>query len=555
MSILACDPTSSRQATKDSLNDPLNVAYQANLFLRTALDQASEGIMILQPFFDEDIGPKVLLGNTKLAAMIGVDPQVGLRGQHLLQIVATQNEGHELLQAMQKAAAQGGAGQWEGDLKTAYGVGHKRCQWRIRAVQDDHGRLQNYTLTVSPVAAAQSFVPKHMSSIEADDTRRLRNDNLASLSLGVLHDLNNLLGIMMTNLSIVARLAEKDEEISRHVEESLAAAHQAREFTTQTMRMAKDLPEHKEAIEITKLIRETARVSQSGSGVKLHLHLPKDLWWSVVDRVKITQVVQNLIINGIQAMKNCGYMDVIARNVIVPAGHSLLPQGPHVEILVRDRGCGMTPDVLEKVLKEGYTTKPNGNGIGLTTCRRIIEEHSGKLNISSMKDIGTEVTFWLPATRPQLVPVTAAKPQRPVLMEGAGSILVVDDEPRLRKVVVSVLKQCGYRVYEAESGEEAVTAYRHLMRHNDEVDLVIMDLTLKGGLTGEDALNEIKALNSEAKIIASSGGLVDETRQQYMDLGFCDILPKPYLAPDISVIVHRHVMQERTKRAQKAWAA
>jgi signal transduction histidine kinase/ActR/RegA family two-component response regulator len=550
MSALTSETPSTRNWVSEGATDPFRAAQQANAYLRTALDQASEGIMILQPEYEQGMGPKIMLSNTPMAALVGAEPQAGLRGRFLTQLVGSRSEAEDLMKSLRTASKQGGAA-WEGDLKTLLGQGTIPCHWKIRAVQDEHGRLLNFTVTVTSkhVAKSRSAAAIQTPNGEADDARRLRNDNLATLSLGVLHDLNNLLGIMMTNLSVASRLAPGHRDMERYIEEALAAAQQARSFTMQTMRMAKDIPTVREAADIASLIRETARVAQSGSGVHLHMHLPKDLWWSVVDSAKITQVLQNLIINGIQAMGNNGYMDVIARNVIVPAGHGLLPSGPHVEILVRDRGCGMAPDILSKVMKGSFTTKVDGNGIGLGTCRRIVEEHTGKLHVSSMKDVGTEVTFWLPATQAQLAPKLPRNNSQGSLQSGVGTVLVVDDEPRLRHVVVAVLKQCGYRVYEASSGEEAIASYRHLMRHENEADLVIMDLTLKGGIDGEDALKEILALNPTAKVVASSGGLVYETKQSYLNLGFCDILPKPYLAPDVSEVVHRQLVGKKSLAA------
>ena len=544
MSILAYDSPSARQNTSIGSSSKLSEQEQLNAHLKTALDQASEGIMILQPVF-EALGPKIILSNARMSAMVGAEPKQGLSGRFITQLVASKEEADDLITALRRAAKHGGAA-WEGSLKTLFGNGIQVCEWRIRAVQDEHGVLENFTLSVSPLTKVQEVSISPMAMPEIDDERRMRNDNLATLSLGVLHDLNNLLGIMMTNLSVAERLSPKEAEIGAYISEALAAAQQARKFTAQTMRMAKDLPVHHEAADLVDLIRETSRVAQSGSGVQLHMHLPKDLWWSVVDTAKITQVLQNLIINGIQAMDNTGHMDVLARNVIVPQGHALLPAGPHVEILVRDRGNGMSPEVLERVMKGSFTTKAEGNGIGLTTCRRIVEEHKGKIHLSSMKDIGTEVTLWLPATKPQEVTATPVATSK-TLMHGVGSVLVVDDESRLRQVITAVLKQCGYRVYEASTGEEAITTYRSLMRQEGEVDLVIMDLTLKGGLSGEDALHAIKSLNPAAKVVASSGSLVDESLKGCLEQGFCDVLPKPYLAPDISALVHRHLMSRDSK--------
>jgi CheY-like chemotaxis protein len=228
---------------------------------------------------------------------------------------------------------------------------------------------------------------------------------------------------------------------------------------------------------------------------------------------------------------------------MVPTGHMKLAAGPYVEVLVRDRGCGMDPQDVERALHESFTNKPNGNGLGLTTCRRIIQDHDGHITVSSMKNVCTEVVFWLPATHPRELAaqgvITGPKQNR----TGLGNVMVVDDEDQLRKIVHVVLKRCGYRVFEVASGEEAVSAYRHLMRQNEEVDVVIMDLTLKGGLDGEEAARGILALNPDAKIVASSGGLLSEARASYIARGFCEILPKPYLTDQITDVVHSVIHQ------------
>jgi CheY-like chemotaxis protein len=424
---------------------------------------------------------------------------------------------------------------------------------------DEHARVYNYTLTLAPVVQAATIQPfggmRGIATPRAEaDPHRLRNDNIAELAPGILHDIRHALGIIMTNLSEATRVLPGHTEFGQHVDEALAAAQQASDFAMQALRMTKDLPEQREAADMAALVRNTGRISQSGSGVNLHMSLPRDLWWAVVDAARIAQVLQNLILNGIQAMNNQGHMDVLARNVMVPAGHESLPPGPYVEVLVRDRGCGMDPHDVQRALHEPFTNKPNGNGLGLTTCRRIIEDHHGHITVSSMKNVCTEVVFWLPATQPREVMAQRAIAAPKHHRTGLGNILVVDDEEKLRKIVHVVLKRCGYRVFEAASGDEAVTAYRHLMRHNEEADVVIMDLTLKGGLDGEEAARGILALNPRAKIIASSGGMLAESRASYLARGFCEILPKPYLTDQISEAVHG-VLNSRAEAVQVPSAA
>ncbi|RBP41375.1 signal transduction histidine kinase [Roseimicrobium gellanilyticum] len=545
MSALAVENYRSRTGTPaEPTADPVRAAHMANSFLRTALDQASEGIMIVAPGLQHNLGPRILLHNTRMAALVGAEPRTGLCDRFITQLAATEEEATDLLRVLRATVKQGGAAQWEGGLRTLFGGKVVRCIWRIRAVMDEHGRVYNYTLSVTQ-APAPSAVERNGYALEGvmSDSRRLRNDNLATMAVGVFHDLNNLLGIMMTNLSEAAMITPPQGQVSSHVDEALAAARQACDFVKETMRMAKDMPENRSASDVAQIIRMTARITQSGSGVNLHMSLPKDLWWAVVDAPRISQVLQNLILNGIQAMNNHGHMDVLARNIVAPQGHHSLRPGPYVEILVRDRGCGMDPADAARALNESFTRKPNGNGVGLTTCKHIITEHGGQIAVSSMKNVGTEVMFWLPATQP-LQGKDAAPVAPPRLKSGLGTILVVDDEERLRKVVHAVLKRCGYRVFEASSGEEAVQAYRQLMRQNDDVDIVIMDLTLKGTLTGEKAMMEICAMDPSAKVIASSGGMLEESREGFLSQGFCDVLPKPYLAADVSNVVHQVLMKD-----------
>lgn len=547
MSALAVENHRSRTGNPaEPMVDPVRAAHMANSFLRTALDQASEGIMIVAPGLQHHLGPRILLHNTRMAALVGAEPRTGLCDRFITQLAASESEAAELLRVLRCTVKQGGAAQWEGGLRTLFGGKVVRCIWRIRAVMDEHGRVYNYTLAVtqSPAGAVsdRNGFPSAQGGM-VDDSRRLRNDNLATMAVGVFHDLNNLLGIMMTNLSEAAMITPAQGDVGGHVDEALAAARQACDFVKETMRMAKDMPENRTPSDMAQVIRMTARITQSGSGVNLHMSLPKDLWWAVVDAPRISQVLQNLILNGIQAMNNHGHMDVLARNIVAPQGHHALLPGPYVEILVRDRGCGMDPADARRALNESFTRKPNGNGVGLTTCKHIITEHGGQIAVSSMKNVGTEVMFWLPATQP-LQGKDAAPVSPPRLRSGLGTILVVDDEERLRKVVHAVLKRCGYRVFEASSGEEAVQVYRQLMRQYDDVDLVIMDLTLKGSLTGEQAAKEICALDPAAKVVASSGGMLEESRAGFMSQGFCAILPKPYLATDVSNVVHQVLMKD-----------
>jgi CheY-like chemotaxis protein len=163
-----------------------------------------------------------------------------------------------------------------------------------------------------------------------------------------------------------------------------------------------------------------------------------------------------------------------------------------------------------------------------------------------MVGTGTEFTFFLPATH--LPPAVKKSHAGQSLVSGQGTILLVDDEPELLMATAAVLRRCGYHVYAANSGEQAVVYYQQLARADQPADAVIMDLTLVGGLSGEEAMREIRAYDPRAKIIASSGDLLDQMRVELLAKGFAEVLPKPYVAATLSETVHR-VLNMSTRRA------
>ena len=542
MPAITLDTPFMKTANLDPTVDQLKAA---NFFLRTALDQIPDGVIILQPGALQGLGPKILFSNARMMEMVGADAAKGLKDRFVTQLVASQYEADELLLALH-TAEQGGFSLWEGDLIKLHGPRSERAMWRIKAVKNSHGQVLNYTVYVSLAAAAVAgpgetshpALPEP-SSIKSDvqDARRLRNDNLAAMARGIVHNINNLVCVISGHLSLAATEASAESEVGKHVSEALAATQRAKAFTTQALRLAKDLPPKREPTELSSLIRETARVAQSGSGVLIHLGLPKDLWTAVVDAAQISQVLQNLIINGIQAMHGAGHMDVLARNVELKEQNGRLAPGSYVEVTVRDRGCGMSAETLQRLFIEPFTTKPNGNGIGLTTCRDFIDEHQGDIRVSSALNIGTEFTFYLLASSHR--PAVMAPKTNLDLVMGSGTVMICDDEVSLRKITAAILKRCGYRVYEASTGEEAVCCFQQLLRSGDEVDVVIMDITLRGGINGEEAAAEILAINPSAKLIACSGDIVDESRHAFLAKGFTDILPKPYEASDLADVLHQ----------------
>lgn len=536
-------PLSEGPARQDPGTEQLKIA---NYYLRLALDQVQEGLIIIETSPLEAAGPKVIFSNAPAACLLGADPGKGLRGLQLTDLLNAEADAQALLAALRQST-DGGSAECECQLKTFYGGAPRPCRWTIRAVFNSMKRLLNFTITFAPLPAAETGEPAAPAA-KGDDldtqSERLRTENLAALAKGIAHDVNNLLGPIAARLSEIIPNLPPESPLAKELTLAFAGLKRAKQFTSQVVKASRATPGRREPADLGMMIHETVQLSQAGSNVSVRVHVPDDLDWVVADPVMINQVLQNLIMNGIQAMPNGGYLDVEAKGLTVAPGKDMiLKPGRYVEIIVRDRGTGIAPEHLERLFHEVFTTKANGNGIGLTTCKRIIDDHGGDIQVSSKLNIGTEFRIRLPAIpRPQNAPAQTKSEAlaAPIpLQRGTGTVLIVDDEDELRRIAGSILKKCGYRVFDCDNGEQAIDTYRRLSRLNETPDVVLMDLTLKGGMSGTETLHEILRFDPSARVVVTSGSVNEEVQVAFLEQGFVDVLAKPYEAGELSQKVHK----------------
>lgn len=522
----------------------------ANHYLRVALDQVTEGVIMLDVGPLEGTGPRVLYSNVPIACMVGVEPGKGLRGLHLADLFTSERDVVAMLGAL-KDASEGGGAECQAQIQTFYSRGSRLCTCRVKALHDSMKRLMNFTVMIQPVPNefnAQPAPTAQQPKREDLDTQtdRLRTENLAAMAQGIAHDVNNLLGPITAQLSLVLPQIDPNSELGQTLDSVLAAVRRAKQFTSQVVKTAKAKHSTKQPTDLGEIIQDTVKLAQAGSNVQVRMKIAEDLKRTLADPIRITQVMQNLVLNGIQAMPTGGYMDVEARNTEVRLGQdSSLRPGMYVEITVRDRGCGIAPENLRRLFQESFTTKADGNGIGLTTCKRFVDEHQGTIRVDSTLRVGTEFRIYLPAMDAQAVAAmpTPAKPATKslTLRPGSGKVMIVDDEMHIRRVAASILKRCGYQVYECDNGEAAVRTYEQMARSHQPLDVVLMDLTLKGGMEGLEASRAIWKFDPGARIIVSSGSVTDDVQRTFLDQGFFAILPKPYEAGELSEAVYTAV--------------
>ncbi|MES2594095.1 MAG: ATP-binding protein [Verrucomicrobiota bacterium] len=547
-------PDTLRPETLAELEASLDQMKTANYFLRVALDQVPEGLLIIEPEASGVNGPQILFSNAAAAVLVGVEPDKGLRGMTLNDLAVGHTDANILLQSLNLAVENGGTHECECRLQNFYGNEPKLCRWRVRAVFNSLRKLLNFTLLVSPAPMVSAAAAKTMP-LKADDldasSDRLKKDNLAALAQGIAHDVNNLLGPVTVRLSdLVHKVGNSDAGLREDLQLIFSGLKRAKQFTSQVVTACKARPQAKKPVELTAIVQDTVKLASAGANVQVSIRMGEHLRWAIADGTKISQVVQNLIMNGIQAMPRGGHMDVDVENIDIALGQdAILKPGLYVRLAVRDRGCGIAPENLSRLFRESFTTKTDGNGIGLTTCKRFIKEHEGDIRVASRLNIGTEFTVLLPAVpapAPESLSACAPATNIPVpLKHGQGRVLIVDDEDDLRKVAHMILKRCGYEVVETDNGQDAIKIYQSLARTGTAPDVVLMDLTLRGGMNGGETAAEILKFDPDARLVVTSGSVNEEVQMLFLEKGFVGVLPKPYEAGELTQIVHKVIAMMR----------
>ena len=360
-----------------------------------------------------------------------------------------------------------------------------------------------------------------------------KKEKLESISLlvgGVAHDFNNILTALIGNLSLAKFDSSGDPALEGRLDKAEKAGLRARNLARQLLNVVKDGSPVREVMGLTQIIPETVQFALHGSNIKSDISVPGDLYQVNVDPSQISQIFENLTINAKQAMSGGGHILLRARNVSVGeiSERQELPEPlseKYVEITFRDDGPGMEKEVRDRIFQPYFTTKARGTGIGLTTCYSIAKNHRGLLKVESEPGEGTTFTLYLPAMEKT---VETKEEEEQTLRRGSGRILVVDDEKPIRQLLKEMLSTFGYKSEGAKDGPLGVEAYKKSIEEKEPFDLVIMDLTIPGEMSGTETMAEIQKMDPEAKGLLTSGYPNAEPMREFAKYGFSGAVAKPY---------------------------
>jgi len=365
-------------------------------------------------------------------------------------------------------------------------------------------------------------------------------ESIGLLAGGLAHDFNNILTGIMGNLSYAQILLEQGHPAFAPLKAAEDAAGRAAEVTRQLLTFARGGEPVKKVVCLTDIINESMTLMLRGSQVQGEVDIPPEgVWFVEADSGQFSQVLNNIIINGVQAMGEGGTLKVRAENYrISEQALSALEPGEYVRICLEDNGPGMSPETMERVFDPYFTTKAEGSGLGLASAYSIITRHGGTISVDSILGKGTTFTLLVPATRKKPFLEEKKKPLSEQRTEVVCSrILVMDDEATIRDIASAMLDYLGYEAQSCSDGQEAVELYRRAQDAGQRFDAVIMDLTVPGGLGGKEAARQILAKDPSATLIVSSGYSHDPIMADFATYGFKGVLAKPYKADELSKVL------------------
>ncbi|GAB5561175.1 MAG: hypothetical protein SynsKO_28220 [Synoicihabitans sp.] len=477
-----------------------------------ALALLSEGLLIT------DRRGNVSLMNRKAERLIGVTAHDAV-GQPLADVfqLVTARDNRPADDALELALASDSAERMHTDhaVVTASEVA-RPINWTIGQLWDEDQQVSGIVVVFRD--------PHEMSLTPEELIRANRFDSLGQLAGGIAHDFNNLLSTILGGISIA-----KDNRDYNKLDNAETACMAAKTLTRQLLAFAKGNPGGTFAVvKPGDIIDDAVRVAKAGSPVRVTVELSDSVPLIEVDRGQMIQVFQNLIINAMQAMAEPSKGLIEIRGRTVQLAKNQLPSldaGKYIQIEVKDNGAGIPEDKIDRIFEPFFTTKKSGTGLGLATVLSIVRKHGGQLGVDSTVGVGTTFTAIIPATDKKLE-VGVRKPA--ALRFGTGRVLFMDDDPQLTEISCTMLEALDYKVDVARHGEEALALYRKYHAVNRPYDVVLLDLTIIGGMGGEETFKRLKEIDPDVRAVVSSGYDNDEMARQFIEAGFCGYLTKPY---------------------------
>jgi two-component system, cell cycle sensor histidine kinase and response regulator CckA len=345
-------------------------------------------------------------------------------------------------------------------------------------------------------------------------------EGIGQLASGVAHDFNNLLAVIRGNADLI--LLKPDQitpEIGQCLQQVTAATDRAANLTRQLLIFSRKQVMRTHRVDLNLIVTNLTKMLRRviGEHIDFQCQQAPEPCFVNADSTMLDQVIVNLAVNARDAMPSGGRLIVTTEHIeIAPRSKLTHPEsrpGSFVSLSVRDSGSGISPDVLPRIFEPFFTTKAvgKGTGLGLSTVYGIVKQHEGWIELFTRLGTGSVFTIFLPVAQETAPGGDSEKQDDDCLRSGNEKILLVEDEDRVRALTRRILERFGYQVQEAPSAAEVRESYcdRPL-----EVDLLLTDIIMPGGLRGEELAKFLRVRNPSLKVLFTSGYSGDALRQE-----------------------------------------
>jgi PAS domain S-box-containing protein len=443
-------------------------------------------------------------------------------------------------------------------LRLAGGPAPSQYQVKARKRDGKSVTLENHAFAVDwgdrkVVCIMITDVTEHLSN-ESQIRQLQKMEAVGQLTGGIAHDFNNILMVIFSNADELLEQVDLDPKMRRRIEQISEVAQRAAELTHSLLAFSRKLPLKPKHIDLNELVMNTGEMLRRTLGAQIEIEslLAEDLWPVNVDAAQLESVLVNLCINARDAMPSGGRLLIETANVELDAGSD--PQGmthalgPYVRLTVTDTGSGIAPEALGRVFEPFFTTKDvgKGTGLGLSMVYGFLKQSGGHVEVYSELGVGTSIKVHLPRVLMGEAHEAIAKPAIP---HGTERILVVEDDAKVREVVVGQLMSLGYAVDWAVDGATGLVAIEATSR---PYDLMLTDVVMPGPLSGKDLADAVMRWRPETNVLFMSGYSEDViVHGGRLDPGV-HLLTKPFRKADLARAVRERLDARANTRRRAA---
>ncbi|WP_323770586.1 response regulator [Antarctobacter sp.] len=454
----------------------------------TVLEVTSEAIAVL------DSAGQIAMVNPAFHTITGWTEPVS--GRDFRFLLSPDGQPPEWVQRL----AEGKSWQGETTLRRADGT-EMQAVGALDNIADDDGKVMRSVFIFADVT--------NQKRIEEQLRQSAKIEAVGNLTGGVAHDFNNLLAVIMGNLEL-AQEEPLTQTTMDYVETALKATQRGADLTRSLLSFARKAPLTPARIDLNEIVRDTKKWSTRvvPETISVEMSLAPDLWPVEADASATQNALLNLIINARDAMENGGVLSLETSNVVIDTCQHPLPDqdlkpGSYVVLTVKDTGVGMSPEVTKEIFAPFYTTKgpSQGSGLGLSMVQGFISQSGGAVRVYSEPDKGSTFKLYFPSAQNQKETAKPVTPEKAVAASGHARVLLVEDEPEVKRIFKSLLEHAGYQVVTACSGDDALQTFLS----SRDVDLLLTDIVMPGQLQGPELAARLREIDPDLGAIFMTG--------------------------------------------------